>query len=90
MGVARLTKLSIIDISCNEIRDISKITLLQELYSLNIANNLIADISMLSSLKKLKYLWLVGNPIQDNVQNRQALIELYERGCYTNGSPFMK
>lgn len=89
-GLEHLSNLAVVDISSNEIKDISKIIFLPELYSLNIANNLIVDVSMLSSLKKLKYLWLVGNPIQDNLENRQALIELYERGCYINGSPFMK
>ena len=65
-----------IDLSYNEITDISPLAELTELMSIDLSNNQVSDISPLSSLKRLEGLSLWNNLVSD-ISPLSELTELY-------------
>lgn len=63
--IGRLTELTSLKLSDNEITDLDFLTTLEKLVSLDLSNNQITDISPLSQLKTLRTLHLDNNDIKD-------------------------
>lgn len=61
--IAKLTNLTYLDLSVNQIRDITPLVELTSLTSLGLTNNQISDITPLAGLTNLSELWLYGNLI---------------------------
>ncbi len=74
---SRLKKLTSLDLSGKQLRDIKVLGSLSHLTSLNLKNNEIRDLMPLTSLTKLKKLILTKNKIED-VEPISALYELRE------------
>ena len=72
----KLTNLRILDLSDNNISDISPLKELTKLKLLNLSKNKIEDISPLSDIVGLKYLRLDYNPIKSDLETLSKLINL--------------
>ena len=63
-GVSNLDDL-FLNLQGNQIRDISPLSRLQEIYVLDLGNNIVEDLSSLSNLKKATHISVANNPIKD-------------------------
>ena len=86
-GISNLTSLKSINLSSNNISDLSEFKNLENLRELRLHNNSISDISALSNLKNLSVLYLYNNaisnlkPLENLIENSKTkLLELYLNG----------
>ena len=86
-GISNLTSLKSINLSSNNISDLSEFKNLENLRELRLHNNSISDISALSNLKNLSVLYLYNNaisnlkPLENLIENSKTkLSELYLNG----------
>lgn len=81
-GLEKCTSMVLINLSRNEIEDVSPIAGLKNLQSLDLSKNKIKDISSLKDLKKLQYLQLEENQTEDisALKDLKALSAIYLTG----------
>ena len=78
-GLEHCKRLMLLDLTDNEVEDLSPIAGLNLLQSLALTNNRISDVSPLSELKRLQYLELSGNQVENigPLENLTAMNSLY-------------
>ena len=64
-GIEQLTRLEVLDLYGNQIRDLSPLAGLQRLRYLDLGNNRVEDVSALASLKRLQVLLLADNEVAE-------------------------
>ena len=64
-GIEQLTRLEVLDLYGNEIRDLTPLAGLQRLRYLDLGSNQVEDVSALASLKRLQVLLLADNEVTD-------------------------
>ncbi len=74
-GLELFSNVSVIDLSNNNITDVSILTNFKRLYSINLSNNKVTDISALKDLENLGNINLSGN---NNVTGYEQLNNLYQ------------
>lgn len=74
-GLELFSNVSVIDLSDNNITDISVLSNLKRLYSINLSNNDVTDVSILKNLENLDIINLSGN---NNVTGYEYLNNLYQ------------
>jgi len=83
-GIQRMTRLSVLILSGNNISDISPLSEMTHLTTVNLSGNHITDLSALGSLKNLAWLIISNNQIAD-ITPLLGLTSL--RNLYINGNP---
>jgi Leucine-rich repeat (LRR) protein len=87
-SINRFMKLLILDLSRNQITEISGIIILPSLIKLDLSNNLISKIENLEQLKSLKSLYLYSNNIEYSNNFMDNLISLKKlRNFNMSGNP---
>lgn len=74
-GLQHLIRLVRLELSCNELNDISLLAGLTDLVELNLDNNLVSDLTPLASLNKLEVLGVYNNEVE-SLQGLEALTNL--------------
>lgn len=75
-----------LDLSGLEITELDGIEVLKNVESLSLENNKITDFSILSELDNLNEVNVIGNPIDDNLEQQEILTKLSDQGVIVKQS----
>lgn len=81
INITNNNELVMLDLSNNQIEEITNVSGLNHLYDINLSNNKIKDVSILSELPKLQYVTLDSNPNVTGYEKLNNIVVLSLNNC---------